>query len=380
MAEPKRTVITREDLAGFRAFLDRVGWTAIWSLNFAQGTLPEAVEEAIAVHSALGPRLQAFELGNEVENYGKGGNRFRPSPYTYGQYRAEYTRWRAEIVKAIPAARFAAPDTAGSVEWVERIARDAHGEVQLLTTHYYRNEQRHGSAEQLLEPDPGLAHNLQRLVGAARASGLPWRMCETNSFSGGGLPGVSDSFLGALWTLDFLLLLAAHAAAGVNLETGVNQLGFVSSYSPIQDDGQGTNSPGAPFYGLLAFREAMRGNTHLHPITVIAAPTSVTAYGLGSATRVRSLVVVNRGSSPFELRLGSLRIGPAGVLRLEAPAVDSVSGIMLGGAPVSPEGKWAPRPTERVRGDIVQVAATSAAVVHPLAGAGRLHEATRASA
>ena len=67
---------------------------------------------------------------------------------------------------------------------------------------------------------------------ASLESGIPWRICETNSFSGGGLPGVSDTFLGALWTLDFMLLLASYGCSGVNIETGVNQLGFCRTWMP----------------------------------------------------------------------------------------------------------------------------------------------------
>lgn len=365
-AEPKQTVITRDNLVGFNEFLARIGWTAIWSLNFAQGTLPEAVAEATAVHSTLGPRLQAFELGNEVENYGNGVRPFRPAPYTYEQYLAEYTSWHTEILEAIPTARFAAPDTAGSVEWVERMATDEHGSLQLLTTHYYRNDQKHGSAAQLLDPDPELARKLVRLQAVAQQSGLPWRMCETNSFSGGGLPGVSNTFLAALWTLDFLLLLATHAAAGVNLETGVNQLGFISSYSPIQDDGHGKSSAGAPFYGMVAFSEAIRGNTHIHLLTTLPAPPRVTAYALGNTTTLRSLVVINRSTAEVEVSLAGLRISLTSVLRLEAPAATSTNGITLGGAAVSPGGQWSPGGAERYYRGAITIPAMSAVVASDL--------------
>lgn len=67
---------------------------------------------------------------------------------------------------------------------------------------------------------------------------------------------MSDTFIGALWTLKVMLLLAQYGCAGVNMETGVNQLGFISSYSPIQDDTKGVNSAGVPYYGMLAFATA----------------------------------------------------------------------------------------------------------------------------
>ncbi len=235
-AEPKRTVITRACLQQLRGFLDAVGWTAIWSVNFGRGTLEQALVEVRAVKEALGDRLLAIELGNEVENYGRGAEPLRKPPYVFAEFRAEYDRWRSAILTADPRLSFAAPDTAGSVEWVEQIAADARGDVQLLTTHYYRGGQKQATLDQLMSPDPGLTAKLERLHRASMRSGVPWRMCETNSFFGGGRPGLSDTFAASLWTLDYMLLLAQSGCAGVNIETGFNQLGFLSSYSPIRND------------------------------------------------------------------------------------------------------------------------------------------------
>ena len=141
----------------------------------------QAIEEARAVASILGPRLLALEIGNEVDTYGR-GQPFRSPAYDYSAYRAEFQQWRSAIARAVPGIRFAAPDTARSVDWVERMAEDAHGEVQLLTTHYYRNPQARGNAEQLMLPDPRLAQIAQRTRLASQRSALPWRMCEFNSF------------------------------------------------------------------------------------------------------------------------------------------------------------------------------------------------------
>ena len=71
-AERQDTVITRASLEQFGGFLKKTGWQTIWSVNFAQGTIEEAVAEAIAVKSVLGSRLLALEIGNEIENYFRG--------------------------------------------------------------------------------------------------------------------------------------------------------------------------------------------------------------------------------------------------------------------------------------------------------------------
>ena len=364
MAEPQNTVITHEGLEQFAAFLTRIDWTAIWSVNFAQGIVEDAVAEVRAVSAALGSRLQAIEIGNEVENYARGEKSFRKAPYDYETYRKEYNEWRAAILKAVPNTRFAAPDTASSVEWVEHMAQDASGDVQLLTTHYYRNGQKRGSADQLLFPDPRLKDILVRLRTASVQSGIPWRMCETNSFSGGGLPGVSNTFVGALWTLDFMLLLAEYGCAGVNIETGVNQLGFISSYSPIQDDGQGVNTAGVPYYGMLAFASAMSSCYEVLPVDVDTHGANITAYVLGTGGKPRSVVIVNRDSTrDANLSIAQLGMENVTVLRMSSPAPDSTVGVAFGGASVDQDGTWKAKSHERSQSGIVAIPHMSAVVL-----------------
>jgi hypothetical protein len=215
--DPKNTVISRASLKQLRGFLDATGWTVIWSLNFGRGTLQQAIVEAKAVHSILGPRLDAIELGNEVENYGRGDRPLRKAPWGFDQYLAEYREWHQAIVAAIPGLRFAGPDTAASVQWVREMVDQARGEVQLLTTHFYLGDQRNATLLQLTQPDPRLKSKLERLRQISRDAGIPWRMCETNSFFGGGRPGLSDTFAGALWTL---ITSCCLWTAGVNLRLG----------------------------------------------------------------------------------------------------------------------------------------------------------------
>lgn len=362
-ADRQNTVLTRESLEQFARFLATIGWTAIWSLNFAQGSLQEAVKEAVAVSSILNSRLLAIEIGNEVENYSRGQKPFRKAPYDYESYRKEYNEWRAAILRAVPHIQFAAPDTASTVEWVERMAADAEENVQLLTTHYYRNNQIRGSVEQLLSPDPRLEDILRRLRTASARSGVPWRMCETNSFSGGGRPGVSDSFVGALWTLDYMLLLARYGCAGVNIETGVNQLGFISSYSPILDAGHGISTAGVPYYGMLAFSQAMVGCRELLPSNLDSQGTNVTAYVLGKDGRPRALVVINRDYRDVDFTTQALNMRDVSVLRMCSPAPESKSNVTLGDSSIDANGNWVAKSRKRIAGEIARVPKMSAAIL-----------------
>ena len=364
LTQPKDTVVTRASLKQLRGFLDATGWSAIWSVNFGRGTLDEAIAEAKDVARILGPRLLAIELGNEVENYSRGKAPLRPPPYRYQDYRAEYDRWRSAILAAVPDLRFAAPDTASSVEWVERMAADAHGEVQLLTTHYYRGDQKQGSRNQLMAADPDLQLRLQRLRAASVASGIPWRMCETNSFSGGGRPGVSNTLAGALWTLDYMLLLAQYGCAGVNIETGVNQLGFVSSYSPIQDDGAGHNTGGAPYYGMLAFATSTRDASNVLAVEALPGAINLTAYVLGAGERVRNVVLINKTADrTARVSVEELQLRHASALRLSGPSLDSTAGLTFGSGAVRANGAWSAGKAEPVLEGEIIVPPASAVVI-----------------
>lgn len=358
----KNTVISRAAVERFAEFLARVGWRAIWSLNFAQGTIGGAIAEARAVSDVLGSRLLAIELGNEVDSYGH-GQPFRPANYDYDAYRKQFDEWHAAIIKAIPGLPFAAPDTTDrAYGWAERMAEDAKGKVQLLTTHYYRNGQKNGSLEQLLTPDPRLQQTLVRMRAASQRSGIPWRMCEINSFSGGGRPGVSDTLVGALWTLNTMLLLAQYGCAGVNMETGVNQLGFVSSYSPIQDDGKGVNSAGVPYCGMLAFASAFAGCHQLLPLEPGAVAPSLHVYVLGAEGKPRNAVILNMDSTvDARISLKSIGLNGGALLRLTAPAAGKEQ-VTFGGSRVDADGRWKSSAQERVKDGKISVPPMSAAV------------------
>ena len=361
--EPKNTVITLKNLQQLRGFLDVVDWQVILSVNFGRGTLQDAILEAQDAMHILGSRLLALELGNEVENYGRGNAPLRETTYSYEDYRAEYKRWREAILAAVPGVSFAAPDTASSVKWVERMAADASGDVQLLTTHYYRGDQRQGTQEQLLQPHVDLKAELDRLRKASMASGIPWRMCEINSFYGGGRPGLSDTLAGALWTLDTMLLLAQNGCAGVNLETGINQLGFLSSYSPIRNDEMSAVTVGVPYYGMLAFAHAVADAPEVLPVAVDTNGLNVTAYVLGRAGRPVSVVLINKSADQsLRVTLKALKLRSGSVIRLAGRSIDSGDRVTLGGAAVDASGRWAPITAEPLGTEII-LAAASAVVV-----------------
>ena len=363
---PKGTVVNDQVLRDLGGFLEATGWRLIWGIDLGEGTVEQAVEEAKAVKAAVGERLLAIEIGNEPDLFVHEGH--RKGVYGYAQWHAEYRRYREAIRTALPGQPLAGPDAAVTTDWVTRFAADEAGDVSLLTHHYYREGQSPTSTlEKLLRPDPKLQPMLARLRAASKASGVPYRICEVNSFSGGGRPGVSDTFGAALWALEYMFELAAAGCSGVNMETGVNHRGFVSSYSPIADDEHGHYRAAPEFYGMLAFGQG--GVGRVMGCDVKAKGRNVSAYATRpTEDRVMMTVLNKDASGEVEVVVEGIHgTAELPVLRLTGPSLESKTGVMLGGAEVTADGVWKAKTVERVRAVNgllrVRVPAASAAIV-----------------
>ncbi len=362
VSAPKATLVNQHNLQELGTFLNATGWDLIWGLNLGRGTEQEAVEEARAVAANVKDKLLAFEIGNEPDLFRKV---HREQGYRYEDYLTEYRRFKAAVRRQLPNVAFAGPDAAVATDWVTQFATDEGSDLRLLTHHYYRECSNPTSTfDKLLHPDPKLAPQLAKLKSAYASSRVPYRICETNSFCGGGKPGVSDTFCAALWALDFMFTLASADAAGLNMETGVNQLGFVSSYSPVGDDGHGTHVAKPTYYGMLAFAQASRGRRVA--VDCDAANVKLTAYAIIDDRKRLFVTLVNKDASVgANVSIAGLNFRRGTISRLTAPSLGSKEEVTLGGSTVSPDGDWKPALVESVpikSGEcLVHVPATSAA-------------------
>ena len=362
------SVVNDAVLRDLGTFLDATGWKLIWGLNLGNGTQENAIQEAKYITAAAKGNLLGFEIGNEPDLFGRHQG-LRHTGYDYDAYLREYRAYRDALRKAIPGIAFAGPDAAIATDWVTRFAADEGKDIKLLTHHYYREgENPTSTIDKLLHTDPKLAPILAKLRAASESSGVPYRICEVNSFSGGGRPGVSDTMAAALWVLDFMFTLASAGCAGVNMETGVNQRGFISSYSPIGDDEQGHYWAAPEYYGMLAFAQS---GGRVIGCALDAGERNIKAYAaqptrdrivltlINKESSSEATVVIDAGASK-SFRSGSL-------IRLSGPSLESKSGVTLGGAGVSHDGRWKSAQVEEVsgtRGKLqVRLPAASAAVV-----------------
>jgi len=338
------TVINRAVLVDLGEFLRATGWKAMWGLNLATGSRVEAVEEAVAVTAALGDRLQSFEIGNEVDLQPRFTGNF-------GAYHAAYIDYKAAIRAVLPNASFSGPDVASpTTTWAADFANAESADMKLLTQHYYRGgaQQPTATIATLLAGDPPWEARLQALRRICRDKGLAYRINEVNSFYGGGKKGVSDTFASALWSLDYMFLLASEGCSGVNLETDVNQYAWISHYTPIFRDESGRLSARPCYYGMLAFAQAGKGA--LLKLALAKPDINLTAYATKDSKGVLWITLVNKDlerDAQVELSLPEGYSGPE-VFRLSAPSASSRDHVTLAGSEVSADGKWTPGPPEKI--------------------------------
>ncbi len=388
-AAAKATVINAANLRELGAFLDATGWRLIWGLNLGDGDMKNAAEEAVAVAAAVKDKLLAFEIGNEPDGFaGDAFNSHRPKTYGYGDYLKEFRAYKAVIRNKLPDAPFAGPDASWATDWVSRFAADEGSDLKLLTKHYYRagannpyldrlidSSQRaeyearakNNKIDLLMGEDTSIRGMLQELSAAAAAVHVPFRICEANSFYGGGQPGVSDAFAAALWVLDFMWTLASGGAAGVNMQTGINHLDFVSYYSAIRNDANGAASIGPEYYGMLAFAQAGKGERIA--LDYDADGVNLTAYAALGDHGHPTVTLINKDrSADADITITAGRtFQKATALRLKGLALDSADNVTLGGSEVAANGRWQPTEVESLHtvGGVgeIHVPAASAAIV-----------------
>ena len=229
------STLTRHRWDRVAAFARRNGLRLVFTLNAGPLTrgpdgawLGDNAGELIEYTARAGYPVDVWELGNELNlfwyHYGL-GNRVSAA-----QYARDLERLRAILDQHMPRARIGGQgaafwpivgEPAGLLFGFTPAYLRAAGEVvDLVNWHYYPQQSRRGPVavrkarpSRLLEPahldEAGhWARELRRLRDA-HAPGKPIWLGETGNAQFGGEPGVSDVYVGGLWWLDQLGLLAA---------------------------------------------------------------------------------------------------------------------------------------------------------------------------
>lgn len=334
--QPRTFLITPRSIRNLLGFLDATGWRCIYGLNLGGGTVEQAVAEGSFVAETLGSRLMYVQFGNEPDLFKHHDQAERP--WTFDEYLAKWKTFRAAFYQKLPQVAVAGPDTAFNQIWVKQFTQEVPKEVVMVTSHYYPEgppTDPHMTIDLLLHPGARFESSCRQALESARVAGLPFRMAEGNSCFNAGKPGVSDTFASALWAGDFCLEMASLGCAGVNLHSGA--YGF---YSPIVGSIESGFAARPEYYGLMV-AQRFAGRTMRRRV-LDAKGANLTAYAAGGDGAETLVALFNKDSCDAEVTIG----GPSGgfaqavVERLQAPAVDSKSGVTFEGAAVGGEGQF----------------------------------------
>jgi hypothetical protein len=344
--------IAPADVDSLASFLRATGWTCIYGVNLG-GSATGATTPALAaaevsyVAKQLGSSLVGIELGNECENYGDPGSYYAYN-WTVEMFESLWMQYRTAIVAVTPRAPISGPAAAANVYgWTipfgEYVTRSS---INLLTQHYNRGPgiASNATIDNLLSPDTALANLLQELTYGAQSIDVPFRIAECNSYSGGGIAGVSNAYASSLWAIDMIFNTALGGAAGVNFHGGNN-----ATYTPIADSLGSVVGPQPIFYGLLL--ATMAGQGTLLSTDLSAGSLNVTSYAVKNPDGGLSLVLVNKDAtqsldlsialptSMTSATLLSMTQLSAGTI---APSLTALSGVTIQGATVATDGAFNP--------------------------------------
>jgi hypothetical protein len=346
---PKYTMPSEKDVDQLFAFAAAADVKVIYTLRLPNADVAADAAMARYIQQRYGPRLSCFEIGNEPDFYRRV---YREIP-DYETYRGLWKEISAAVSQAAPGARFCGPAAGGTTAWSRRFAADfgKSGSIAAIVMHEYP-----GGDGNLTSDAPARDAMLSRawiefydrlyesFANAASATGLPFRLEETNNFTGGA-KDATDTFSGALWALEYMHWWAAHGAAGMNFHNRRWILNTTIYPEKESDDGLKSGYHLHPIaYGIKAF--ALGGYGTPAPASLVnpgAVNLNVYAVRRGNELYVTLINKKDPGVKPVDAKvtlMGRGLSGPAQVIYLSAPSAAAKDGITLGGAPLA-NGSWA---------------------------------------
>ena len=333
--------------------LDTTGSQALFGLNasIAEPTLFEDMANGILDHIDE-EQIIAFELGNEPNRYVANGR--RPEGYDFDIMLLETDGFLDRFETLVnttkpivgPTLTLFRSTVAQDPDWTAQLSEyiEEHGSrLGAISQNRYPssdcstnpNSSRFASIENLLDDvsSIGQAALFTDLIDDANDEGLPFWVHEHNTASCGGKDDVSDSFASALWFLDSTF---AWLAEGVeNVYVPFIRGGHYAPFLSLEDfDNLGTwDSEVFPmFYGMELFAQTA-GTDRVLIESGQLTNSNVRAWVTRDEDGFSYVLLVNKdlddsGNAKVLLPGSSEN---ATVVRLQAPAASSKSGITLGG-------------------------------------------------
>jgi hypothetical protein len=256
---------------------------ANWWLGIPFFDVPNAPLDLMVYGEAiLGDHMLGYQIGNEPDLYVAHGHRnqgYGPFDY-FGEFNDTINKIAAN--DSIPVKNnLIGPNVAsGDGNWTPEMVwntgfLDAYKDsLKYLAVEHYPTDNcaaQFGGPNDPKSKDPqtelagfvthqagqGIAAPYLNSTGLAQVYQKPMIMFETNTASCGGFAGISNSFVAALWALDYGLQLAHSNFSGANLHVGGQHV-FYNPFTPPPTNQSAFNqwTVGPIYYSMLAVAEA----------------------------------------------------------------------------------------------------------------------------
>jgi hypothetical protein len=333
------------DIDALFGFAQAANAKVLYTLRLKTFNATTANTTASYIMSKYASDVTCFAIGNEPNLF----------PIAYSTYKTDTQTYINTISASNPTAKYCGPAPAGGSEsWTASFATDfaGSGQIAYATLHNYFGQNggttTGATARNLMLSANMLstyASNASAFVPTVRSKGMQYRMEETNSFYDGGSNGMSNTFAEALWVLDYSYWWANNSAEGINFHTGDSVSGGPAYYSFFTTTAGGyTIQPGA--YGALAFNLGSHGQ--IVPVTLTnPSGMDLTAYGVLAPDNSLWVTIINKTHESGSITANlSFNLGGAysqgNMWLMQAPNNDDsqMTGITVGGAPISVTGTW----------------------------------------
>lgn len=277
----------------------------------------QSVEIAQAAMNAFtNVKLYNFEVGNEPDLYIT--NQYRPSSWTAADSGNEWIArvqavWNAVLKpKGISQAFFEAACTATTAanpsfrisNLVQTgVATDNGVWLSGWNQHdyyYYVNVSKYQlTLEKLMDiqSTAGQFKEWNQQIDQAQVTGKPYYLREMGAVGPAGIKGITDTFGGALWTLNFFLYAATVGVDSVQLHC--LQDSYTSPWQPMPDE-NGNGPYIRPSYYAFAAMAQINGagcQTQVGTLSLNNLPSgysrNVAGYGIYNAGTIQSIVIMN---------------------------------------------------------------------------------------
>jgi hypothetical protein len=332
-----------------------------------------------------------------------------PTPGSaYPSYLKTWKHLEEVIQQAAPGAKFSGPDTAVSgassfvpnptlgVSWTQQFVDDlqSSGVLAEATQHHYvwgvpRNTTAQEAIDNMLssawgeDEDQGMQPAFdggkasfnpypfvyKRVLAGIVRDGVPYRMTEANDCLHG-VPGASDGFASALWSLDYMHWWAAHHMAGVNFHNNPWLPTDTIAPAPNSCSSGCKDFHAAPkSLGMKAF--SLGSNGSVEPVTLHSPrKINLTAYAVGTTQELTVTIINKTHSSTHDAIDASVEIDTSGFEGAHVDAMELTDGTSgdaalptgtLGGESISNTKPWSGTwtPVGSVRSGKISVTARS---------------------